>query len=140
VSENLDLVRSIYADWARGNYRPADWVDPEIELVVPDGPGTGSWAGQAAMERYWRDFLDIWRDWRVEPESIREVDNERVMAMVSFAARGRTSGVQLGQIGARGANVFEIRDRKVIRLTLYWDRDHALADLGLPPESDLASG
>jgi ketosteroid isomerase-like protein len=29
------------------------------------------------------------------------------------------------------ANLFHIRDGKVVRLTLYWDRERAVADLGL---------
>jgi ketosteroid isomerase-like protein len=131
VSANLDLVRSIYAGWEIGNYKPSDWVDPAIELVIADGPGAGIWSGQPRMEDYWRDFLNVWEDWRVEAESVREVDDERVLAMVAFKARGRASGVELGEVGARGANVFHIRNGKVSRLTLYWDRDHALSDLCL---------
>jgi hypothetical protein len=37
VSASLYLVRSILADWERGDFTSADWSDSEIEYEWVDG-------------------------------------------------------------------------------------------------------
>jgi hypothetical protein len=83
VSANLELVRSIYADWERGDFSSADWAHPDIEFVAVGGSEAGSWTGLAEMAK-----------------TVRE----------------------------------RFRDGRVGKLVLYWDREQALADIGLTAE------
>jgi ketosteroid isomerase-like protein len=133
--ENVELVRSIYVAWERGDFTSAEWAHPDIEFVAADSFDAGSGIGVSHMARAWRDWLSAWEEYRVEVDEYRELDDERILVLMLHCGRGKTSGLDVGHIGEgakrAGANVLHIRDGKVTRLTLYWDRERALADLGL---------
>jgi ketosteroid isomerase-like protein len=136
ASANVHLVRSIFAVWERGDYRSAEWADPEIEYVIADGPAPGSWSGLEGMAEGFREWLSAWEDFRGDVEGYRELDGERVLVLIRFSGRGKRSGLDLGPMRSKGANLFHIRGGKVTRFVAYWDRERALADLGLAPEAD----
>ena len=130
--ENVELVRSIYAPWGGGDFSSAEWADPEIEFVIADGATAGSWTGLAAMaEAYRRDWLGAWEKFRVEPEEYRELDDERILVLSHFRGRGKASGLDVGRMGTRSAELFHLRGGKVTRLVIWAERKHAFADLGL---------
>jgi ketosteroid isomerase-like protein len=132
MSANLDLVRSIYADWERGDFSRADWADPEIEYVVAEGPAPDVFPGLGRMARYIRGVLSDMADGRNTAEEYRELDDGRIFVLDRLTGRGRSSGLQGEAVGAR---VFEISDGRVTRIVVYLDRDRALADLGLEEQA-----
>jgi len=136
AATNLDLVRSIFADWERGEFGSAEWADAEIEAVWADGPSPGRHPGLAGMADGMREVVSAWEDYRAEADEYRELDGERVLVLVRYLGRGKTSGLELAQTRTRGAILFQVRAGKVRKLVSYWDRDLALADLGLAPDTD----
>jgi len=140
MSANVDLVRSIFADWERGDYSAAQWAHPEIEYVIADGPAPGRSTGLTEMADRLRDFLSAWEGVRLLAEEYRELDRERILVLHRVTGRGKTSGLQIGQLRGEGTYLFQIRGGAVIRLVAYMDRDRALADLGLAPEGEVGAG
>jgi ketosteroid isomerase-like protein len=135
---DLDLVRSIYADWERGDFGSAEWAGPGIEYVHVDGPDPGRWVGLDNVQRGLRDFLSAWGDWWTEAEEFRELGDGRVAVLNRYSGRGKTSGVEVGQIRSRGAAVFRVDDGAVTSIVIYFDRGRALAELGLRADGGAA--
>jgi ketosteroid isomerase-like protein len=132
MSENLDVARAIFAQWDRGDYHSNEWAAPDIEFVIADGPEPGRWSGLDEMAKGWRNFLSTWEEgYRAVADEYREIDSERVLVTNDYSGRGKTSGMDVAQIGAKGATVLHLRAGKVTRLALYWDRQNAFADIGL---------
>jgi ketosteroid isomerase-like protein len=134
ASENLDLVRSIFADWERGDYAGTRWAHPEIEFVFADGPDPGSWIGAERMAQVRHEYLSLWAEYRVEADEFRELDGDRVLVLGRPGGRSKTSGLDIGQMRAQGASLFHVIDGKVTKLMLYMDAERALADLDLAPQ------
>src|SRR5258708_2543469 len=103
MSENLELVRSIYAAWGLGDFSSIPWADANIEYVVVDGPEPGSWSGKAAMEGALHGILDAWEDVRIEADEYSELDTERVFVFNHLSGRGKTSGLDVSQMQRNGA-------------------------------------
>lgn len=136
ASANVDLVRSIFAAWERGDFSSTEWAHPEIEYVFADGPGPASWTGTASIKWSFRDFLGAFDEARVEAYEYRELDDERLLVLARWSGRGKTSGMELGRIWTEAASLFHIHEGKVTRLALYFDAERALADLGLARRLD----
>jgi ketosteroid isomerase-like protein len=133
VSENLDFVRSIYANWERGDFGRTFGLHPEIAWAYVGGPEPSNGSGMAGLATAMRKWLEAWEEWHLEATDYRELDGDRILVLCRGFGRGKTSGLE---ISTEGGNLFEVRGGKVTRLVSYWSRDDAITDLGLSHEDD----
>ena len=122
---NADLLRPIYEEWGRGNWRPNfELYDPHMEWGWSDEfPGlAGVFEDHEDPNPRLRAWLSGWEDWRAEAEEFLEF-GDHVVVLAIYWGRGRGSGVEISQ---QGAHVFELRDGKVVRLEIFASRQKAI--------------
>ena len=133
-SANVELVRSIYTTWKRDDFGSATWAHSDIEVVSVDGPQPGRWRGVNGLADALEQWRGAWVDFQAEAEEFRALSGDRVLVLIRRSGRGKASGVELRGLRTEGAAVFDVHDGKVTRVVNYFDRDRALADLGLAPD------
>jgi ketosteroid isomerase-like protein len=122
---NADLVRPIYEEWGRGNWRPYfDVYDRDMEWgwsseFLDLG---GVFHDQRDPNPRLRAWLDGWEEWRAEAEEFIEMD-DYVVVLARYRGRGKGSGIEISQ---EGAHVFKLRNGKVVRLEIFASREKAL--------------
>jgi uncharacterized protein len=122
---NVDLVRPIYEEWGRGNWRPRfDVYHPNMEWGWSDEfPGlAGVYEDHDDPNPRLLTWLSGWEHWRAEADEFLEF-GDHVVVLATYHGRGRGSGVEISQ---EGAHVFELRDGKVVRLEIFAARARAL--------------
>jgi ketosteroid isomerase-like protein len=128
VGQNVDIVRSSYDAYARGDLEAALRVaDPEIELYDHDILDAREYRGIDGVLRWQADWESSWESWRWEPEDFIETGN-RVVAILRVYAKGRHSGVNVERVD--GA-VWTLTGGKCVRLDYVGSREQALKAVGL---------
>jgi len=82
--------------------------------------------GEAGIRSYFEDVETTWEEWRVVVEPREAAPDGRVAIVMSTHARGKGSGVPFTY---RGANIWEFKDEKLWRATLFRDPEDALRSL-----------
>ena len=106
MSANLDLVRSMYTAFERGDFTNADWADPEVEYVIAEGPEPRTFRGLAGLAEAMRNLFGDFEDVGAEAEDYRELDACHVLVLTRNFGRGKLSGVP---VSAKHAEVFEVQ-------------------------------
>jgi uncharacterized protein len=128
AASNIDLIRPIYEEWGRGEWRSRFEVyDPEMEWGW-----SSEFLGLAGVFRDARDpnprlkaWLSGWEYWRAEADEFIEL-GDHVVVLATYRGRGKGSGVEINQLGA---HVFKLRDGKVVRLEIFASREKAIASV-----------
>ena len=124
------LIDSFYAALAR---RDVDGVlalcDEEVELYQAPGVEemTRTPHGHERVAGWLRGWLDSWETYEPSVEDLREAGDD-VVSLVTVRARGRGSSFDIDE---EVADVFRVRDGKIMRLRLHVSREEALRDAGL---------
>ena len=128
--ENVEIVRGIYARWARGNMRAGvEIFDTEIvfESFMPDANDRVVAHGPEEIEAFMREFLAQWANYRLIGEDFREAGT-KVFVAGRQAASGKQSGVEVEQ---PMHSVWTFRGCKIVGLRFTPFLDEALEAAGL---------
>lgn len=126
----LDAIRRVYDEFNRGGTESVGALlhpkcEVHMESLFLDGK---VYRGVRGFINWRREMEELFENERFHPEGIRSAGKERWVVLGRLHVRGEEDGVELD---VPLAHLFEQRDRKVARLTVYSDISRALEAAGL---------
>ncbi|HVS28420.1 MAG TPA: nuclear transport factor 2 family protein [Solirubrobacteraceae bacterium] len=127
--DNVEIVQGFFEARNRGDLGCLDYIeaDAEFDLSESRSPYHGIYRGHEQIRKHWETLREAWAEAEMHPEEPVAV-GDHVVVTVRVSARGRSSGVQLQGFGA---NVYTLRDGKIVRFKLFQTRAEALKAVGL---------
>jgi ketosteroid isomerase-like protein len=125
--ENVAIVQRGLEYYLATGEPPWELFDEEVEVFDHDTPDQGAYRGHAGWRRWLEDWGAAWAEWSIEPEELIEA-GDSVVVFIRMKTRGRGSGVEIERADAQ---VYRLRDGKIVRLDYYNDRQEALKAVGL---------
>jgi ketosteroid isomerase-like protein len=127
--ENVKIVRRVLDHWNDTGELLWELLDPEYEYVI-DPPAwlAGTYRGHAELDDLIRRVAEVFDEFRFEGDDLVPA-GDRVVSLGGIRVRGALSAAEAVQTG--GAGVHELRDGRIVRTRIYFDREQALRDAGL---------
>ena len=128
--ENVDIVRKACEAWMTTGKRVLELLDPEVEWDTThfEGwPESKVYSGREEVSRFLDEWLASWDAYEAGVDEILDA-GDRVVALWWQRMTGRESGVP---VELASAQVWTLRDGRVIRIDNYTDRAEALESVGL---------
>jgi ketosteroid isomerase-like protein len=127
--ENVRLVvRAIAAINARDIEGYLACCTENVKLETQLAAVGGVYEGIDGIRRFFADIEDAGPDFRIELDSLEEVDSQRVLAFMRTSSTGRASGIRLA---GSSTNVYDLIDGKISHIRIFLDRQEALKAVGL---------
>ena len=131
--ENAEIVRQIASAFRDGDWAAAAApLHPDMEMDatrVPMGELASVYKGLQEVASFWVQWLEAWGgQYYADPEVI-DAGDQVVAWFTGHRLRGRGSNIEVGI--PPYAWVATVREGKVVRSTLYMDKQEALAAVGL---------
>ena len=130
--ENVEIVSAVFDAWNEGSLETVlPFVAEGIEWLEVEGRPESAGLevrGKARVRSMLESLYETWQRYRLEPEEVQAVGDDRVVAVLREVARGRASGVD---VESRWGYVITFRDGKLGRVEAYRNPDHALEAAGL---------
>jgi ketosteroid isomerase-like protein len=105
------------------------FLHPEVEYnAVPAALEGGTARGHVGWLRSWDAFLSQMDDGSVEVKEVADLGGDQVLAVSELTAKWKGSGMELSE---PRFTVITVRDRLIVRINAYRDREEALEAAGL---------
>ncbi len=132
--ENVEISRRLFEAFNRTFTEGTDdlyaLLDPDVEWVPVTAILEGrSYHGHEGVREWIEDMKRDWEAFEARPADFRDLDDDRVLALGSWRARGRGGDVPLDF--PRAAWLGQYRGGKLVRMQTFTERKDALEAAGL---------
>src|ERR1700682_2071414 len=126
--ENVEVVRRAYEAWNAGDVQSALlFYDPDVEWDGTNLPDGRVGRGLDAIMDHLPRWSAMWENWNVEVERVIDAGGDQVVVFIRETGRS-TNGLDMDE---RHAELYRIRDGRIVRRQAFSDPDEALDAVGL---------
>ena len=127
--EFVETILASIERWNAGQPMDFETIDPDVEIVSQLSSVSGEpYRGHDGVRQWHSDIYEQFTEWRIDIDEIRVLDEDRYLAPGRLHLRGRGSGVEFDQPLVW---LFEQRDGKLLRMSVYLNAADALEAAGL---------